>query len=597
MWCPMLISTQYLKEASGLRNNPGQCEAYESRGNCVITAGPGSGKTKVLTLKMARMLAEDVKEPRGIACITYSNECARELEKRLAMLGVEPGKRIFIGTVHSFSLTQIILPYAKVAQMGLPEDFRVATKRECAEALERAFNRTIRGSENPQGWMYRMGKYRRSILDRTSHEWINSDPELAELVTAFEEELRSMRRIDFDDMPLLALNALQNNTWLQKALFAKFPILIIDEYQDLGVALHHMVKTLCFDAGTRLFAVGDVDQSIYGFQGASPEMFQYFLTHNKIESVRLRLNYRCGSRIVAASTVALDVERDYESATGNDDGVIYFHPQNGRYEDHGAILFSTILPSIKSRLPELKLGDIAVLYQAAWIGDKISIEAAKHDVSIIRNDQNGLYPRNSRLMRWIEQCAEWCCGGWRTGHPKFSHIANEGKRLFSEILFDDESRILFQQNLAKTLWVLRNKKSLLSSWFDVLCSQIIFSYIRCCNSLHDELEILNEFMEKCKNGICKDMLLEQFSNHGNGQDCLILSTLHSSKGREFAVVILFGMDEGRIPRSTTDERELIEARRLFYVGFTRPKNELHIMYSEHSPSQFVTRVKSWMEEG
>ncbi|MFT4300885.1 MAG: ATP-dependent helicase [Desulfovibrio sp.] len=592
----MLNSTQYLKEASGLRNNLGQWEAYESRGSCVITAGPGSGKTKVLTLKMARMLAEDVNEPRGLVCITYSNECARELEKRLAMLGIEPGKRIFIGTVHSFSLTQIILPYAKTAQMGLPEDFRVATKKECAEALERAFTRTIRGRENPQVWMYRMGKYRRSMLDRTSHEWTNSDPELAGLVTAFEEELRAMGRIDFDDIPLLALTALKNNTWLQKALFAKFPILIIDEYQDLGVALHHMVKTLCIDAGTRLFAVGDVDQSIYGFQGANPELFHQLLALDGVQHFKLRLNYRCGSRIVAASTVALDVQRDYQAVEGNDAGLIFFHPQKGRYEAHAAFFFSKLLPAIQARLPELKVGDIAVLYPEAWMGDIISSESEKYGIPIIRSDKNSIYPRNSRLLRWLEMCAEWCCGGWEKSIPKFSQIMNECQRLFAKSLRDDFSRIVFQQNIIRVLWGLRNTELQLSQWLETIDSKVISECSQDGNAMHAEFEMLAGFKERCTTGDCSNMRLTQFADQGRSQDCLMLSTLHSSKGREFSVVILFGMDEGRMPRRGGNEHDIIEARRSFYVGFTRAKKELHLMYSACSPSRFVTHVKEALDE-
>jgi superfamily I DNA/RNA helicase len=127
----------------------------------VVLAGPGSGKTKTLTVKLARLLSEDIQEPRGAACITYNNECARELEARLAALGIEPGGRLFVGTVHSFSLTQIILPYAKVARLGLPDDFCVATRAERALALERAFERTIGGPENPQtgisGWVTTAG--------------------------------------------------------------------------------------------------------------------------------------------------------------------------------------------------------------------------------------------------------------------------------------------------------------------------------------------------------------------------------------------------------------------------------------------------------
>lgn len=95
----------YLRAAESLRRNPGQWAAYNSTGHCVVLAGPGSGKMKTLTVKMARILAEDIQEPRGVACITYNNECARELSVRLDALGVQRRNRVFIGTLHSFALT------------------------------------------------------------------------------------------------------------------------------------------------------------------------------------------------------------------------------------------------------------------------------------------------------------------------------------------------------------------------------------------------------------------------------------------------------------------------------------------------------------
>lgn len=258
----MSSSSLYLQAADALRRNPGQWDAYNSTGHCVVLAGPGSGKTKTLTTKLARMLAEDVDEPRGVACITYNNECAKELEQRLDALGIEPCGRIFIGTVHSFSLTQIILPYANLAGLNLPADFRVATQQEQRSALEVAFERTIGGAGNPNDWSLSMSNYRRSILNRESVQWRTTNPQLAALVEAYEGELRTQGLIDFDDMPLLAVKALRQHQWLQRAIHAKYPILIVDEYQDLGRALHSIVMGLCFSTGIRLFAVGDADQSI-----------------------------------------------------------------------------------------------------------------------------------------------------------------------------------------------------------------------------------------------------------------------------------------------------------------------------------------------
>src|SRR5262249_38681400 len=116
----------YLLAAEDLRDNPGQWRVYESRGHCVVLAGPGSGKTKVITTKLARILAEDVRPPRHVACITYSNECARELRRRLKRLGVDDRSRAFIGTVHSFCLQQVLRPFAHLAGSSFPSPLTVA---------------------------------------------------------------------------------------------------------------------------------------------------------------------------------------------------------------------------------------------------------------------------------------------------------------------------------------------------------------------------------------------------------------------------------------------------------------------------------------
>lgn len=580
-----------------MRRNPGQWAAYESAGHCVVLAGPGSGKTKTLTVKLARLLAEDVREPRGVACITYNNECARELESRLEGLGVEHGGRVFIGTVHSFSLTQIVLPYAKAACLGLPEEFCVATRAERERVLARAYKRIIGGPDNPQDWDFRMGNYRRSILDRNSEAWRRRDPELARLVVAFEEELRALGRIDFDDMPLLAVRALRENGWLRRALYAKYPVLVVDEYQDLGRALHYMVMELCFGAGARLFAVGDADQSIYGFNGAHPELLQEISECEGVETVRLRLNYRCGSRIVTASSYALGEPRDYEPAEGAEEGTIYFHPRIGQYPQQAGFLFSTLLPEIRERLPGLRFGDVAILYPAAWIGDAVAEAAQNHGLPTIRSDGNAIYPRSSRLMRWLEQCAQWCSGGWQTASPRFARIAREGYRLFAEALLTENDRLAFRRQLMRTLWRNRDSNVSLHRWLHELQAMLVNDLIAACRTLQDEAETLATFNERTTDdGDCAGMALGQFAGQGEGNDCISLSTLHSSKGREFSVVIMFGMDDGRIPRANLRPQDLVEARRLFYVGFTRAKSELHMMFSASRPSPFVHEVQMRLDE-
>jgi DNA helicase-2/ATP-dependent DNA helicase PcrA len=214
--------------------------AIRELGHCVVLAGPGSGKTKTLTSAMARALRDDVPDPRGVACITYSNECAIELETRLQAFGIALGDRAFVGTVHGFALGQVLMPYARCVPIGLPADFRVATKAERSAAVAVAYEKAIGGRDDPQDrWKYAETKRKRDV-DRSHPEWYGTNIELARFIEAYESELRKQGLIDYDDMPLMAFRMLKEHGWIREAIRARYPVLFVDEYQDLGHALHEL---------------------------------------------------------------------------------------------------------------------------------------------------------------------------------------------------------------------------------------------------------------------------------------------------------------------------------------------------------------------
>jgi DNA helicase-2/ATP-dependent DNA helicase PcrA len=572
-----------------LAGNPEQSEAVREQGHCVVLAGPGSGKTKTLTTAMARTLVEDVVDPRGVACITYNNECAVELETRLAAFGVEGSDRIFIGTVHSFALAQVIMPYARCVPGLLSSKFRVATRDECRAAVEVAYARVFDDQFDPHArWQFAEEKRRREV-NRSLPHWRERNPELADFIEAYEMELRRRDLIDFDDMPLIAYRLIRDHSWIRAALRARFPVLFVDEYQDLGHALHELVLLLCFVGGIRLFAVGDADQSIYGFTGANPELLQGLIARPDVRAIRLRFNYRSGNKIIRASLGALGEERDYRGIDAAPDGDIFFWKVRGDLDTQASAIANEILPKVMERNPA---EEVAILYRAAWLGDKLAGALDQVGIAYVRSDGNALVKRSSRLARFVEGCADWCAGGWRDADPPFSRLLYQAR----SIVYDGRCNELEEQILSGQLIAfLRSGIGSGESahmWLQRLCVELIAPWRARARNPHQEWEVCADMVEKTDPVRGRDMTLSVFVGRIEGNGRVSLSTLHSAKGREFDAVILFGMNAGDIP-SRRDEKSagaVREARRLFYVGVTRPRRELAIVYREGAPSPWVAEV-------
>lgn len=581
---------QALSRALGeLSKNSEQNEAVHEKGHCIVLAGPGSGKTKTLTTAMARVLVEDVVDPRGVACITYNNECAIELEGRLAALGVLGSDRCFIGTVHSFALTQVIMPYARCIPGLLPPEFRVATTAECRSAVEVAYARISSDAADPhKRWGFAAEKRRRDV-DRRSPEWRGRNPELADFIEAYEAELRRCHLIDFEDMPLIAFRLIKDYGWIRSALRARFPVLFVDEYQDLGHALHELVLLLCFNGGIKLFAVGDSDQSIYGFAGANPDLLQSLTVRPDVRVVRLKFNYRSGAKIIRASLGALGEERDYRSPDLAPEGELTFWNVQGGIDAQAEAIASTVLPALLQRHP---IDQIAILYRAAWLGDKIALSLDGVGIPHVRTDGNSLVKRSSRLARFIESCAYWVTGGWREADPPYGRLLTQARSLVFDGRANEAEELLLSQQLIAFLRSGIESKESTHVWLKRFEIDLIGVWKRFTRNPHAEWEVCSDLILKTDPARGKDMPLNVFSGRILGSGRVNMSTLHSAKGREFDAVILFGMNAGEIPNSRDEKSPtaLREARRLFYVGVTRPRKELSIVYQEGNHSPWVSEL-------
>jgi len=599
--------TEYLRTVDELRRNESQWTAFESTGNYVVLAGPGSGKTKLLTTKLARILAEDVEAPRGVACITYSRECARELQNRLGRLGVRQRPDVFVGTIHGFCLRHILEPFKHVAEHEEPSTIQVAGTARRDTALQRALDETLDYQEVASWYGLRLAKQRCTLLPRSDAGWHLRDPEAARVVERYEQILHQDGYVDFDDLILMGLRLTDEHDWVKKAVRAKFPVFAIDEYQDLGALLHRLVTCLVDQAGVRVFAVGDPDQSIYGFAGADPSLLEELGSRRDFGCTRLGLNYRSRRSIVSGSVTVLREPREYE-AVSNDEGVIEFVECPGGLDEQASVAFEQIVPRLLGGPTQRRLGDIALLYPDRNVGDILATQAKDVNIPYIRTDQGAAYPRTP-LTRWLEDCASWCAGGWREAQPTLRQItywwanrAIQGGSPQAQRLAINELVGFLRKRLDPSISV--------RDWLADFHSLILVEAL--CRSPESESD--EEDLDRLKAVTGSDQPLGEWSIRDFGgqrgsPDHLNLMTLHSSKGMEFDVVVMVGMDEGLLPRwSQKSAGELAEARRLFYVGMTRARHEVYMTYSgftisraghrfDNGPSRFLLELQERVAAG
>lgn len=580
--------TAYDQAVEQLRANPEQWRAFESTGHCVTLAGPGSGKTKVLTTKMARLLRDEVHSPRGIACVTYNNECARELGRRLSSLSVADSPNVFVGTLHRFCLRHVLRPFAAVARLDIPAPIMIASELTQARALSQAMTNI---GVTAQGFRTEMDKFRRTSIDRIdgTDGWESGDHGLTDVTVEYERLLRDEGQLDFDDIVLLTVRAIEASETVRRCLRAKFPVLLVDEYQDLGVPLHRMVLALGFQVGVRVFAVGDPDQSIYGFTGARPDLLRELAARADVERVELNVNYRSGRQIVAAAALALGEKRSYKAQQSIDGSVEFMLCPKGLDQQVECVV-TRVIPSLVAKGDGY--GDIAILYPTQQEGDALEGGLTTASIPFARLDKGGGY-RRTLLVRLVEDLAAWCCGGWRTGSPSLSEILQRWGACLGPA---KESVVRASRtNLVRFLFSNRDPAYSCSDWlqrFEAMVFAPVSEHFDATDN--DECEAFSELIEATREaGPLATFDVATFAGKSGWSERVCLMNLHTSKGSEFNAVVLVGMDNGRMPlyRASTPS-EVAEQRRLFFVGVSRARREVHLTYSGWTENQYGRRFNN-----
>jgi superfamily I DNA/RNA helicase len=384
------------------------------------------------------------------------------------------------------------------------------------------------------------------------------------------------------------LKLIENYEWIRTCIRAKYPVVVIDEYQDLGVPLHRMVVWLMMRAGVRIIAVGDPDQSIYGFTGAKPGLLRKLAAAPDVEAVELKLNYRCADQIIAASKTMLSNPADFKSHDGRQGEIRIFRVQQD-VRGQANFALGTVVPALLKQNAQWKPGDIAVLYRSLNEGTSVAEAADSLEMRYFRLD-NGSPIKRSRLIEWLTDAARWCAGAWHSGEVSLARLL-KAWRLMRRSLVREKDALEERTKLISTLFAHRDGSIPLHSWLVALHKAVLDDAFKEEPGLADERDNFEDLLKLSKDGLLQSYSIETFGNQGRSPDQINLMTLHSSKGLEFQAVIIVGLEADAFPSKYDNTQEkLEEARRLFYVGLTRAKNMIHLMYG-FQESPFIAQVR------
>ncbi|SCJ77868.1 ATP-dependent DNA helicase pcrA [uncultured Oscillibacter sp.] len=552
-----------------------QFAAYKAVNNTVVIAGPGSGKTTVLTLKVMQLLAEMIYPPRGLACLTYSTEAVREFKSRLVKLGLEKRKNVFLGTVHSFCLSEIITPFAALyPQYKIPLPIRIISEAE----KNRLFN-----SQNYEGTpkLIDVDKERTRNIKGISRVAIESYDIALKAAISFEELLIQNEYLDFISMVKKSVELIKNESYVRKALEAKYPWIIVDEYQDLGKPLHELILTLLNLTRIKVFAVGDADQSIYDFQGAAPDYLIELSQRQDVSCIHLKNNYRSSQTIVDASEYVLKSSRGYIAS--------------GKLQDYHAKLefiecskgmdeqYERVIEQISRFHTEgIPYHEIAVLVGNNKQVTELAQECSRQNIPAYIARQTF---RLTDLIIWIQNCAKWVSDKCSVS---FDEICSTWKSFISQKrIISEDDYFLLKRTIFQTLTASKVYKDNLSEWLCYLDKKVgIVSAFTASERYPDEIDNYNKLLETARSHDTQ-LTIKFLTRLGIPENQVVLTTRHSSKGLEFDVVILPGMEKDSFPSYYDNTpRKLAEARRLCFVSVSRARKACILIRSKNLQNQY-----------
>ncbi|MBU3175192.1 ATP-dependent helicase [Clostridium estertheticum] len=565
----------YTEKLKQVLSDPLQKEAYDTDDSTVVIAGPGSGKTTILTLKIMKVLNGYIKEPQGLACLTFSREAAREFEDRLKLLGYTKRKNVFLGTVHSFCMSEILDKYANLYDCGLPTPLKIIP----SNLENQIFNGVLKDLGVRKYRMTDMNKERSLNIIGVSQITVESDQLARKIADEYEKRVLEAGYIDYEIIIIYSTRLIQEHEYVRKCLSVKFPWIVIDEYQDLGRPLHEMILSLFTQTDIRIFAVGDPDQSIYGFSGAIPDYLMELYNRDDTVSVELKNNYRSNQDIIDGSETVLNIQRSYHAMTRGGESAVYrFISCPNGYQDQYKYLIQTIIPACKEQ--GIPLEGIAVLLGYRKDCKELAIKCMEKNIPYYIPIHD--FDRTD-FVKWMEECAQWINDKSKASFDEIFDYWYNLHVIHRDNKFMSEKKILqMKKDLLNILIESMYKKSDLKSWIKYFLTELgIGKLLKDSEQLPNELENLKNLYYEVSDDKYKDYDTNKFSKIGKPENQITITTRHSSKGLEFEVVVMMGMDEKHFPswKVDKDPRAIDEENRICFVCVSRAKRVCILMNS------------------
>ena len=631
--------------------NDKQYEAViNTDGPCLVIAGAGSGKTKVLTHKIAYLMEEKDVKPWNILAITFTNKAANEMKERVEALVGDDAKDMWIGTFHSICV-KILRRF--IDRIGFDHSFVIFDTsdqrtliKECLKDLQiddKMFTDRIVQFEisNAKNDMKEPEEYEAMVKGDYRRE------KIASVYNLYQKRLKENNAIDFDDIINYTIKIFRENDDVLDYYTNKFNYILVDEYQDTNKSQFTLIRMLAKAHGN-ITVVGDNDQGIYSFRGADISNILNFEKDFKgTKIIKLEQNYRCTQNILnAANSVIQNNEVKYKKKlwTENEEGPLpIFHVSDDEY-DEGRYIVEQI--NHLRREEYYKYSDFAILYRMNSQSRAIEEILRREDIPYKIVGGLKFYERKEikdiiSYLRLINNPSD---------NLALKRIINEPKRGIGKTSLDKIQTISEQTGIpmyqiikeadqyglnrvyANAQGFIEVIEDLISKKDEYTITELIKHTLKesgYTKALEDEnsieaenrIENLEEFLtvavqfeeEEADNDLSTFLEGITLSSDIDGideeEESVTLMTLHSAKGLEFPVVFLVGMEEGIFPgyKSIGEPKELEEERRLCYVGITRAKNNLYLTCSRQRTmfgstscnpvSRFVKEIPENMLEG